>query len=92
VDLDGFLKRAGRRQEGGRQERALECAGRRADGRRAGGRRAGGRRQPAQCSRKTQDKFAIASMTKKLLHCCIGEHARVHMHFCGESACIHRCC
>ena len=48
------------------------------------GRRAGGKRHPARCSRKTQDKFAIASMAKKFLHRCIGAHARVHMHFCGE--------
>jgi len=59
---------------------------------RIAGRRAGGKQQPAWCSRKTQDKFAIASMAKKLLHRCSGAHARVHMHFCGESACIHRCC
>ena len=50
-----------------------------------GGRRAGGKRQPARCSRKTQDKFAIASMAKKLLHRCIRAHARVHMHFFAES-------
>jgi len=49
------------------------------------GRRAGGKRQPARCSRKTQDKFAIASMAKKLLHRCIRAHARVHMHFFAES-------
>jgi len=36
-------------------------------GKRAGG-RAGSKQQPARCSRKTQDKFAIASMAKKLLH------------------------
>jgi len=36
--------------------------------------RAGGKQQPAQCLRKTQDKFTIASMAKKLLHCYIGEH------------------
>ena len=46
------------------------------------GRRAGGKRQLALCSHKTQDQFAIAFMAKeKLLHCCIGAHARVHMHF-----------
>ena len=39
----------------------------------------------ARCSRKTQDKFAIASMAKKLLHRCIRAHARVHMHFFAES-------
>jgi len=32
------------------------------------------------------------SMAMKLLHRCIGSHARVHMHFCGEYACIQRCC
>ena len=34
-----------------------------------------------QCSHKTQDKFAIASMANKLLHSWIGAHTRVHMHF-----------
>jgi len=55
--------------------------------------RAGGKRQPARCSRKTQDKFAIASMAKKLLHRCICAHARVHMHFLRR-VCMHsdRCC
>jgi len=43
--------------------------------------RAGGKRQPARCSRKTQDKFAIASMAKKLVHRCTGAHARVYVHF-----------
>ena len=43
--------------------------------------RAGDKQQPARCSRKTQDKFAIASMAKKLLHRCICVHARAHMHF-----------
>jgi len=56
------------------QRRATEGVGR---GR--AGRRVGGKRQPAQCSCKTQDKFAIVSM-QKLLHRCIGAHARVHMH------------
>ena len=37
------------------------------------------KRQPVRCSCKTQDKFAIVSM-QKLLHRCIGAHARVHMH------------
>ena len=46
-----------------------------------GAARAGGKRQPAQCSRKIQVKFAIASMAKKFLHCCICAHARAHMHF-----------
>jgi len=56
-------------------------------------RRVGGKRQPARCSRKTQDKFAIASMAKKFLHRCIGAHARVHVHFVRR-VCIHfdRCC
>jgi len=57
-----------------------------------GAARVGGKWQPPRCSRKTQDKFARASMAKKLLHCCIGAHTRVHMHFCGEYAYIHRCC
>jgi len=76
VDLDGFLKRTGRatgQQEGGQLDEGQE-----------GGRK----RQLARCSRKTQDKFAIASMAKKPLHCCTGAHARVwrciytyvHMH------------
>jgi len=43
--------------------------------------KAGGKRQPARCSCKTQHKFAIASMAKKLLHRCICAHARAHMHF-----------
>jgi len=66
VDLDGFLKRAASsnwRQEGGRR-----AVGRRRAGPPASGRRASGKRQPTRCSRKTQDKFAIASMTQKLLH------------------------
>jgi len=62
------------------------------DGFRWAGQRAGGKRQPAWCSRKTQINFAIASMAKKLLHRCIGAHAWVHMHFCREYACLHRCC
>jgi len=33
-------------------------------------RRADGKQQPAWCLSKTQDKFAVASMAKKLLHCC----------------------
>jgi len=53
-----------------------------------GAARAGGKRQPARCSRKTQDKFAIASMAKKLLYCCIGAHARVHMN-CLRKVCMH---
>jgi len=50
-----------------------------------GAARADGKRQHARCSRKTQDKFAIASMAKKLLHRCICAHARAHMHFFVES-------
>jgi len=63
----------------------LETAGRVA--------RAGCKRQPAQCSCKTQDKFAIAFMAKKLLHRCIGAHARVHVYFLRR-VCMHfdRCC
>jgi len=58
-----------------------------------GAARAGGKKTPARCSHKTQDQFAIASMAKKLLHRCIGAHARVHMHFCREHTCIFdRCC
>ena len=55
--------------------------------------RGGGKRKPARCSRKTQDKFAMAFMTKKLLHRCIGAHASVHVHFLRR-VCIHfdRCC
>jgi len=55
--------------------------------------RAGGKRQPARCSRKTQNKFAIDSMAKKFLHRCIGAHARVHVHFLRR-VCMHfdRCC
>jgi len=64
------------------QRRATEGVGRD-----RAGRRAGGKRQPARCSRKTQDKFAIASMAKKLLHRCIIAHARVHMHF--AESCMH---
>jgi len=45
-----------------------------------GAARAGGKRQPARCSRKTQDKFAIASMEKSF---CIVAYARMH-----ESICI----
>jgi len=43
--------------------------------------RVDGKEQPARCSRKTQDKLPIAFMAKKLLHRCIGVHARVHLHF-----------
>jgi len=49
----------------------------------------GGRqRQPARCSHKTQDKFAIAFMAKKLLHRCICAQARAHMHFLRR-VCMH---
>jgi len=53
--------------------------------------KAGGKRQPARCSRKTQDKFPIVSMAKKILHRCIGALARVHVQFL---VCMHfdRCC
>ena len=48
-----------------------------------------GKQQPARCSCKTQDKFAIASMAKKL----IGAHARVHVHFLrGVRMHADRCC
>ena len=70
MDLDGFLKK---------------LAGRRAAGS-TKGQEGGRKRQPARCSRKTQDKFAIASMAKKLLYRCIGAHARVveiHMYMCA---------
>ena len=40
--------------------------------------RAVGKRQPERCSHKTQDRFAIVSMTKKSLHCCIGARAAWH--------------
>ena len=43
--------------------------------------RASGKRQPAPCSCKTQDKFAIVSIAKKFLHRCMGAHAQVHVHF-----------
>jgi len=76
VDLDGFLKRAcNGLPAGGLQEGGRRAGGQRRAGPPAGCRRAGGKRQPARCSRKTQDKFAIASMTRKLLHCCISAHA-----------------
>jgi len=63
------------------------------DGFRRAGRRAGGKRQPKRCSRKTQNRFAVASMAKKLLHRCIGVHTRMHVHFLGK-VCMHfnRCC
>jgi len=34
---------------------------------------------------KIPGKFAIGSMVYKLLHCCIGTHARVHIHFLRRS-------
>jgi len=61
VDLDGFLKKLAGRR--------AACSTK--------GQEGGRKRQSARCSRKTQDKFAIASMAKKLLHRCIGAHARV---------------
>jgi len=67
VDLDNFLSE--QRWAMGLVEIARGAA------------RAGGKLQPARCSRKTQDKFALASMAKKLLHHCMGAHARVHVHF-----------
>ena len=42
---------------------------------------ADGKLQPAWCSHKTQDKFAMVSMAKKFLHCHMGAHARVQVHF-----------
>jgi len=57
-----------------------EQVGQRASRRDAGstkGQEGGRKRTPARCSRKTQDKFAIASMAKKLLHCCTGAHVQV---------------
>jgi len=56
--------------------------------------RAGGKRQTARSHKiVTQDKFAIAFMANKLLHRCIGAHARVHVHFL-RTVCMHfdRCC
>ena len=50
--------------------------------------RAGGKQQPVRCSRKTQDKFAIAFMAKKFLYRCISAHARVHVHFLRR-VCMH---
>jgi len=67
VNLDGFLERTVSATG------LVETAG--------GAVRAGGKRQPARCSHKTQDKFAIASMATKFLHRCMGAHARVHVHF-----------
>jgi len=55
VDLEGFLDR--RVSDTGLVETAELAA------------RASGKRHPAQCSRKTRDKFAIASMAKTL-HIC----------------------
>ena len=50
-------------------------------------RRVGGERQCERWSRKTPDKFAIASMATKLLHHCIGMHECMCI-FCGEHACV----
>ena len=33
-------------------------------------------------------QFAVVSMAKKFLHCCIGAHARVHVHFVRR-VCMH---
>jgi len=66
VDLDGFLERTTSGDGFGRDRNW-------ADGRTAN--------QPIQCSRKTQEKFAIDSMTKNFLHRCMGAHARVYVHF-----------
>jgi len=66
VDLDGFLWRTSVWQRARR--RAAGSTKAQEDGQ---------KRQSARCSCKTQDKFAIASMAKKLLHRCIGAHARV---------------
>jgi len=75
VDLDGFLERTASGDGFGRDSRR--------------GSKPGGIQQPAQCSRKTQDKFAITSMAKKLLHRCICAHARAHMYFlAGSVVCI----
>ena len=66
MDMDEFLKRTA----SGNGPAEGQPARRR-------GRRAGGNdREIARCSRKTQDKFAIASMARKLLHRCTGAHAR----------------
>jgi len=46
------------------------------------------KRQPTQCSRKTQDKFAIVFMAKNFLQRYIGTHVRVHVHFLRR-ACMH---
>ena len=53
----------------------------------------GGKRQPARCSRKTQEKVAIASKAKKLLHRCMGAHHRgactgACAFFAGSVVCI----
>ena len=55
------------------------------------GQEGGRKRQPARCSRKTPNKFVIASMPKKLLDGCIGAHARVvemYIYICAY-ACIY---
>ena len=65
MDLIGFLKRT------------CLATGQQKGGRLAKGQEGGRKRQPARCSRMTQDKFAIASMARKMLHRCTGAHARV---------------
>jgi len=67
VDLDEVIERTAYRngwQEGSQLDKGVTK-----------GQEGGKKRQPARCSRKTQNKFAIASMAKKLLHRCIGAHA-----------------
>ena len=63
MDLDGFLERTASGDGFGRDNSLGRAA------------RAGGKRQPARCS-SNQNKLAIAAMAKKLLHRCIGVHAR----------------
>jgi len=49
------------------------------------GQEGGQKRQPARCSRKTQDKFAVASMARKLLHRCTGACTScgdIYIHVC----------
>ena len=73
VDLDGFLS-----------EQVGQGASRRASSS-TKGQEGGRKRQPARCSRKTQDTFAIASMARKLLHRCTRAHTRVveiHIYMC----------
>jgi len=81
VNLDGFL------------ERTASGDGFGGDGSWAGG-WAGVKPQPARCLRKTQNssKFAIVSWQRSF---CTVAYARMHERiciFCGEYACIYRCC